>query len=246
MPHTPASNQAIFGQGEEDFFKDYIKFKKHNDKNSAYRELQGANLHRISFTDFPEQSILVLIADPQHGAIADDLLRRFTARCDSAFQNYKDHFPSRSEKTYDDDLFVSYNSDDRQSVLSIVDTIRTMGEHLGQPPSLEVWVDTKMQPGYWNVEVVKRINRSLASVVFVGPSGVGRIQAFEVQQIHHCMVERNHVVIPILLPSGTEAGMPDVLKPLQRLDFNTDDQVIPKLITMVKSARPPKVISQTA
>jgi small GTP-binding protein len=97
----------------------------------------------------------------------------------------------------DYDLFVSYNLTDRQLVDHALKVLRSRG--------LVPWVAEEQLPGTKFIETLQQqLLDARCAVVFIGPNGVGKWQAEEIQVILSQATKRDLKVIPALLP-----GCPD-------------------------------------
>lgn len=116
------------------------------------------------------------------------------------------------------DVFLSYNSKDRQVVQRIGRELEKRG--------VRVWADWKMPSGsVWLPELEKIIRQVRVAAFFVGPSGMGEWHDTERQAFHI----RRACIIPVLLP-----GAPDDFEPplfLHRhswIDFRTPGKITRK------------------
>lgn len=99
------------------------------------------------------------------------------------------------------DVFLSYSRQDKPAVKQIGEALKTFG--------LAVWLDEwELQPGRpWQEEVEKALERSRATVVFIGPQGMGPWEEPEMRAALEEQVHRKIPVIPVLLP-----GVSDTIK----------------------------------
>jgi CHASE2 domain-containing sensor protein len=104
------------------------------------------------------------------------------------------------------DVFLSYNSRDREIVERIAERLKRSG--------LEPWLDKWAQTpgGEWQEELARGIEASRACAVFVGPSDLG---AWGLQELAFALDrstrERDFRVFPVLLPGLREPFDPTVL-----------------------------------
>jgi DNA-directed RNA polymerase subunit RPC12/RpoP len=104
------------------------------------------------------------------------------------------------EETQDYDVFLSYNSKDRDAVREIAGRLRSGG--------LLPWFDTiDLPPGErWQGELERQIGRARCGAVFLGPHGLGPWQTMEQQALIEEHTRRaGFRLVPVLL-AGTPAG----------------------------------------
>jgi hypothetical protein len=96
------------------------------------------------------------------------------------------------------DVFLSYNSADRQAVSEIAIEL--------EKRKIRPWFDEwELKPGTrWIVALQEQIGNVGAAAVFVGPSGLGPWQDIEQQQILSECVRRRAPVIPVILPGCSQ------------------------------------------
>lgn len=119
------------------------------------------------------------------------------------------------EKTHD--LFVIYNSEDRETVRELVDNLTQKG--------LSVWFDVySLMPGQrWNEEIRSAMKNSKAVLICLGsaPDKRGYVQR-EIQEALDLLVEipsGTVFVIPVLLPGVNMAAIPDRLRDFHWMDM---------------------------
>lgn len=97
------------------------------------------------------------------------------------------------------DVFLSYNSKDRQEVVHLAELLRSLG--------LQPWLDTwELLPGRrWQEAIERGLLKSYSVAVLVGSSGIGPWQEPEMRAVLSESVSRELPVIPVLLP-----GCPDM------------------------------------
>lgn len=100
------------------------------------------------------------------------------------------------------DVFLSYNSRDRDAVLAIAEGLRAHG--------LRVWIDAwELVPGRPWQEVLEEVLQTTLSVaVCLGAGGLGAWQEPEMRAAISEAVSRKLPVIPLILP--TAVGTPDL------------------------------------
>ena len=96
------------------------------------------------------------------------------------------------------EVFVSYNSRDREAVRTIAEALKAQ--------KLRVWFDHwSLIPGKpWIKQIQDGLAKSASVAVFVGPNGVGPWENPEMDVALNHQVQRDIPIIPVLLP-----GMPD-------------------------------------
>jgi GTPase SAR1 family protein len=137
-------------------------------------------------------------------------------------------------ETDDFDVFLSYNSSDRDSVLAIANRLVARGIL----PWLDVW---EIQPGkHWQPALSTIIRGVRSAAVFIGPQGIGRWQLKEVEELLRETEQWNRPIIPVILP-GVEGDpeMPPFLGSFHLVDMR---QLAPdpfdRLVWGITSQRP--------
>jgi hypothetical protein len=93
----------------------------------------------------------------------------------------------------DFDVFLCYNSKDRDQVVSIGKQLKERGIL----PWLDIW---NIPPGArWQSHLQRQIRLIKSAAVFIGPVGVGPWQEIEMQSILNEFAKRNRPVIPVIL-----------------------------------------------
>jgi GTPase SAR1 family protein len=96
-------------------------------------------------------------------------------------------------ETRDYDVFLCYNSRDRQQVVAIGERLKERGVL----PWLDIW---DMRPGArWQRELRRKLRSIRAAAVFVGPRGTGPWQEEEVEALLQQIRRRNRPVIPVIM-----------------------------------------------
>jgi len=100
------------------------------------------------------------------------------------------------------DVFLSYNSRDRDAVLAIAEALRAQG--------LRVWIDAwELVPGRpWQMALEDQIESTPSVAVCLGAGGLGAWQEPEMRAAIDQAVRRKLPVIPLILP--TAVGNPDL------------------------------------
>lgn len=116
------------------------------------------------------------------------------------------------------DVFISYNHQDRASVLPIGEQLK---DH-GLAPFLDEW---SMQPGHpWQPELEKQIKSIKAAAIFVGEAGMGSWHSKEMYAFELEFENRDLPVIPVLLPNIPSAReLPIFLRSMTWVDFRRSD-----------------------
>jgi hypothetical protein len=132
------------------------------------------------------------------------------------------------------DVFLSYNSQDRDAVAAIANDLRAEG--------LKVWFDQwELQPGLpWQRALELAIGTIGAAAAFVGPNGIGPWQGLEVESYLRQFVARSCPVVPVLL-SGcpAEPQLPLFLAGMTWADFRADYRAgLERLIWGITGRRP--------
>ena len=94
------------------------------------------------------------------------------------------------------DVFISYNSMDRDNARNIADVLRRAG--------LTVWFDQwELRPGKtWQDELDVNISKSLSVAVLIGSSGIAPWQVPEVRAALSKYMQEGNPVIPVILISS--------------------------------------------
>lgn len=116
------------------------------------------------------------------------------------------------------DVFLSYNSDDR-------DLVNTIAERFLDEFSLHPYFDSweMIRGDHWRVALEKGLTQSKVCAIFIGPSGIGPWENRELSAYLDRSVSDNNLrVIPILLPGVEKAhlNLPPFLKSLTWVDFS--------------------------
>jgi hypothetical protein len=102
--------------------------------------------------------------------------------------------------TSDFDVFLCYNSADRERVVAIAERLKERGIL----PWLDIW---EIRPGVrWQNELRRRIKSIRSAAVFIGPKGPGPWQQMEVQVMLDEFTRHRRAVIPVILEG--RAGRP--------------------------------------
>src|SRR5262249_791098 len=91
------------------------------------------------------------------------------------------------------DVFLCYNSKDRQQVLEIARILKDRGIK----PWLDIW---EIPPGTrWQKEIEKHLTSIRSAAVCIGPKGPGPWQELEVESILLRLARRSRPIIPLIL-----------------------------------------------
>jgi len=135
----------------------------------------------------------------------------------------------RIERNFD--VFVSYNSEDRNEVRTIATYLQSAG--------LLPWFDqNELRPGQdWLTKLQEDIAQVKSCVVVIGRSGLGPWQKAEVNSAIQLFVKRQLPIVPVLLPScSSDPQVPLFLHSVGWVDFRKlDPDPIAELIRSVES-----------
>jgi hypothetical protein len=120
--------------------------------------------------------------------------------------------------TSDYDVFMCYNSKDRDQVVAIGERLKERGIL----PWLDVWA---IRPGMrWQKELLKHIKSIKAAAVFIGPGGPGPWQGLEVETLLGQIAGRNRPLIPVILEGRKgQPRLPSFLPALHLVDLRRPD-----------------------
>src|SRR5579884_2797968 len=109
----------------------------------------------------------------------------------------------------DFDVFLSYSGEDRASVEQVAAGLKQLG--------LSVWFDRwVLPPGEpWQRFLLEGVVHSAATVLIVGPGGLGKWQEIEMEAaIDRQVSAGDHRVIPAILPGTPEksVSLPPMMK----------------------------------
>jgi formylglycine-generating enzyme required for sulfatase activity len=116
------------------------------------------------------------------------------------------------------DVFLCHNSEDKPFIRDIAQRLRAQ--------SLVPWLDEEqLLPGRDWLDILERdVERIKTVAVFVGKSGLGPWQRWEVSAFLREFVEREIPVIPVLLPNAPQQPqLPILLKNLSYVDFRRQE-----------------------
>jgi hypothetical protein len=120
--------------------------------------------------------------------------------------------------THDFDVFLCYNSEDRETIKQIGEQLK----ELGILPWLDEW---ELRPGLpWQSALEMQIKQVKSAAVFVGKRGVGPWQRQEVGTLLGKFVKRRSPVIPVLLQDAPKKPkLPLFLDNMTWVDFRIQD-----------------------
>ena len=130
------------------------------------------------------------------------------------------------------DVFVSYRHSDELQVAIVADGLAQRG--------LDVWFDrTDIQLGdRWREEITDGIRNARSVVIVIGPTGIGGVQAFEVERaLDRSVSDLDFPIIPVLLPNALRTGTHwDQLTPYSylELDGTLDDGIVDRIADAVR------------
>jgi hypothetical protein len=140
------------------------------------------------------------------------------------------------EETKDYDVFLSYNSRDRDAVRHLAGRLRADG--------LLPWFDTRdLPPGArWQDELERQIGQARSAAVFLGAHGLGPWQAMEQQAFIAEHTRRaGFRIVPVFLPGAPpDVSLPRFLSQWNAVDFRTEDpDPFDRLRWAITGDRPP-------
>ena len=147
-----------------------------------------------------------------------------------------------TEMSYSYDVFISYNSEDHDSVVELAMLLKRRG--------LSVWIDIwELQPGQPWVQGLEHAIRSCQSaIVAVGRSGMGPWQNVEMRSALMLIVNDKRPLIPVLLPDApNRVELPIFLSGMTWVDLREglEGPGITRLIWGVTGRKPEGPVSQT-
>jgi WD40 repeat protein len=121
-------------------------------------------------------------------------------------------------ETRDYDVFLCYNSADRERVKAIGEQLKERGIL----PWLDIW---EIRPGTrWQPELAKQIKSVKSAAVFIGPRGRGPWQDVEVETLLTQLVKRKCPIIPVILEGRQgQPQLPPFLSLLHLVDMRQPD-----------------------
>ncbi len=121
-------------------------------------------------------------------------------------------------ETRDYDVFLCYNSGDRERVKAVGEQLK----ELGILPWLDVW---EIRPGArWQQALQKQIKSVKSAAVFIGPKGRGPWQDAEVEALLMQLVKRKCPIIPVILEGRQgQPQLPPFLGLLHVVDMRQPD-----------------------
>lgn len=96
------------------------------------------------------------------------------------------------------DVFLCYNSEDKQTVLAIGEKLKARG--------IVPWIDSERIIGGVTFDDViqKTVMKSRSTAIFVGSAGFGRYQRYEIRALMAAAMSNKLRVIPVLLPQCSD------------------------------------------
>jgi eukaryotic-like serine/threonine-protein kinase len=114
------------------------------------------------------------------------------------------------------DLFLSYNSRDRDAVEKIHESLKAL--------DLRPWFDREsLTPGrLWQEEAEEGLKSCRAAAVFIGPNGIGPWESLEMRVLLTRVARQGFPLIPVALPGApAELELPAFLAELTWVDLRT-------------------------
>jgi hypothetical protein len=126
------------------------------------------------------------------------------------------------------DVFISYNSKDRDEVKEIAQQLKDRGIR----PWLDQWEE---QPGLsWKKQLQDNMKYIKAAAVFVGEKGIGSWQNMEVEVYLDKFISQGSPVIPVLLKSATQKPeLPPFLGQMHYVNFRDEKQELSPLDRLI-------------
>lgn len=133
------------------------------------------------------------------------------------------------------DVFISYNSQDREPVVELAHSLQAQG--------LSVWIDVEIiSPGMdWISAIDKAIDSSASVLVCVGPSGIGPWQNHESRALLTQISSSDKPMIPVMLPGTPDSiDIPVFLRTRLYVDFRSgiNDRGLSQLIWGITGEKP--------
>lgn len=134
------------------------------------------------------------------------------------------------------DVFMAHNSEDKQQVIALSEILKGRG--------LNPWLDIEqIRPGDWYQDVIQKVIPKVKSAaVIIGKKGMGKWQILELRSFISQCVEKDMLVIPVLLPGISE--LPSELLFLKELNWvrfidNIDEtEALDNLVWGITGERP--------
>ena len=143
--------------------------------------------------------------------------------------------PGKNIQSNDFDVFLCHNSIDKPIVKEIARQLKEKGIR----PWLDEW---ELRPGLpWAIELEHQIEHINSAAVFIGTSGIGPWEDFELQAFLRQFVKRKCPVIPVILPDGEEVPkLPTFLEGMMWVDFRQEvPDPFQQLIWGITGKKPP-------
>lgn len=134
-------------------------------------------------------------------------------------KSYKKNSSHKQTDTEDFDVFICYNSEDREEVKAIATQLKNL--------DIKVWMDIwNLRPGLpWIRELEKNLNKISSAAVFVGKSGIGPWHEMEIESLLRKFVKKGSPVIPVILGSCKKTPeLQSFLDGMTIVDFKNDSQ----------------------
>jgi hypothetical protein len=110
-------------------------------------------------------------------------------------------------------VFLGYSRRDRSFASSLRDEL--------EAARISAWLDTRnIEAGaHWQEEIQKALEGAWASLICIGPSGLGGFQRYEVAMALDLASREKLRIIPVILPGVEESKIPLWLRQFQYIDF---------------------------
>jgi WD40 repeat protein len=139
-------------------------------------------------------------------------------------------------ETSDYDVFLCYNSRDRDHVVAIGERLKERG--------ILPWLDSwEIPPGSrWQRELSKQLKSVKSAAVFIGLKGPGPWQELEVETLLGQIAQRNRPIIPVILEGRAGSPrLPAFLNMWQVVDMRqSDPDPFEQLVWGITGERPPR------
>jgi hypothetical protein len=138
------------------------------------------------------------------------------------------------------DVYISYNSRDKEFVVPLVGKLRDKG--------VKVFVDQDLEPGdRWPELLPQALENSAVILICFGPSGLGRWQVDEAAR--WSARSSGQLVIPVLLPDSQSQDLPPFLSSLNWVDFRRgidDEEQFQQLVQAIQRRTPSHPLMEEA
>lgn len=194
-----------------------MTWEETGDPEYPYSAKVNQDSYLIRVNDFPDESLYTLIVNNEEIEDLEDWPDRWIILSNVEDQGVKqrvsrvvrpahaqiregsvDADPTETDQPPERhfDVFISYNSEDREEVREIVNQLRES--------AIVPWFDVdELRPGArWRPVLEKLIEHTNSAAVFLGKSGVGPWQEEEMDAVLREFLKLDRQVIPVVLPTG--------------------------------------------